>query len=303
MRNTMLIAVIAWAGVAAATRQQPDTEVYLAALSDRLQPAVYGPVVNVSQNDGYDNQPSFTPDGSALLFTSNRDGNQTDIYRYALADRSLAQVTDTPESEYSPLVTPDGVTFSVIQVEADGRQRLWRFNLDGSNPRVVLEHVAPVGYHVWIDRERLALFVLGGQGEPNTLRLADVGTGNATIIEERIGRSLLMRPGHGTVSFISTPADGQWTIKALNPADRTVSVIAPTAEASGGQDMAWDPVTGRVLMARGSGIWAWEQNGGWRLLGDLGGFGLRNITRLAVNPDPDADPATRLAVVAEPVPR
>jgi Tol biopolymer transport system component len=304
MKTTILVlALVGGAAALAPATQQPDTEVYLAAMSSRLIPAVYGPVVNISRNDGYDNQPSFTPDGSAILFTSNRDGAQTDIYRYALADRSVRQLTETPESEYSPLVTPDGVSFSVIRVEADGAQRLWRFNLDGSNPRLVLERVAPVGYHVWIDRSRLALFVLGGQGAPNTLQLADVETGNATIVTERIGRSLLMRPAQGTVSFISTPAEGQWMVQALDPADGVVTTIARTVDERGSQDMAWDPDTGRILMARGAQIWGWQENGGWRLLGNLGGFGLRNITRLAVNPDPDADPARRLVVVAEPAPR
>ena len=41
------------------------------------------------------------------------------------------RVTNTPESEYSPTVTPDGAHISVIRVEADGTQRLWRFTLDG----------------------------------------------------------------------------------------------------------------------------------------------------------------------------
>ena len=50
---------------------------------------------------------AFLPDGSGLLFTSNRDGKQTDIYRYDIASARCHQVTRTPESEYSPLVTPD----------------------------------------------------------------------------------------------------------------------------------------------------------------------------------------------------
>ena len=44
---------------------------------------------------------------------------------------STTRVTNTPESEYSPTVTPDGAHISVIRVEADGTQRLWRFTIDG----------------------------------------------------------------------------------------------------------------------------------------------------------------------------
>jgi hypothetical protein len=38
-------------------------------------------------------------------------------------------------------------------------------------------------------------------------------------------------------------------------------------------------------------------------LGDLGEFGVGRITRLAVNPNPNAETAQRLVVVAEPVSR
>ena len=44
-----------------------------------------GPWINISNSPGYDNQPSFLPDSSAVLFSSNRDGKQTDIYRYDIA--------------------------------------------------------------------------------------------------------------------------------------------------------------------------------------------------------------------------
>src|SRR5215471_16067287 len=64
---------------------------------------------------GYNNQPSFLPDGDSLLYTSIRD-KQADIYRYDLKSRKTTQVTDTAESEFSPTITPDGNYFSVVRV-------------------------------------------------------------------------------------------------------------------------------------------------------------------------------------------
>ena len=202
MRCVILISLAALSGV---QQQPPATEIYLVAWSFDKAKTVVGAVVNISNSPGYDNQPSFLPDGSGILFTSNRDGKQTDIYRYDFAAKSVTQLTHTSEGEYSPLVTPDGKSFSVIRTEADGTQRLWRFDLDGTNPRLVLENVKPVGYHVWIDATHLALFVLGGQGQPSTLQLADTTTGKAEVIDSRIGRSLHRRPGTGTISYVSQP--------------------------------------------------------------------------------------------------
>jgi hypothetical protein len=287
--------------VGVVARQQPDTDVYLVAFDPAGSPAVSGPVTNISSSPGYDNQPSFTPDGSAVLFSSNRDGQQTDIYRYDVVSGVLAQVTRTPESEYSPLVTPDRAGVSVIRVEADGTQRLWQFNLDGTNPRLVLESVKPVGYHVWIDETRLGLFVLGEGREPATLQLADTTGQSAAVIASGIGRSLLMRPGTTTLSFISRPQGRPAVVMAFSPDTRAVTPIVEALE--GSQDCAWDPRTGRLLMARGSTVFGWMPGEtSWRELGDLSSAGLSRITRLAIGPDAGGGPL-KLAVVAEPAAR
>jgi dipeptidyl aminopeptidase/acylaminoacyl peptidase len=289
--------VLVLAVVGRGEQAPPATEVYLAAFDATASPAVTGSLINISNNPGYDDQPSFLPDGSAVLFASNRDGQQTDIYRYEIAARRLVQVTDTVESEYSPLVTPDGGGFSVIQVEADGTQRLWRFDLDGGSPSVVLDDVKPVGYHVWISSTELGLFVLGAAGQPATLQLAETTTGTASVIESNIGRSLLMRPGTGTMSFVSAPRGQAAVVKELNLRTRRAVPLVEALE--GSQDCAWDPVSGQLLMASGTRIFAWSASRPeWRLVADLSSAGIGAITRMAVSPDAAA--ALRLAIVAEP---
>lgn len=300
--GAVAVAVVA---LSAAPRQTPPpaTEVYLAPLTTGATPGFgIGPWINISNNAGYDNQPSFLPDSSGLLFSSNRDGKQTDIYRYDSASKKLSQVTSTPESEYSPTVTPDRRTFSVIRVEADNTQRLWRFDLDGSNPRLVLENVKPVGYHAWIDDTHLALFVLGSGNAPATLQLADTTTGLATVAVTGIGRSILIRPGKGTVSYLAT-GETPRVFKELDPkTGATTTLIAPV---EGSQDCAWLP-DGRLLMARGTAISAWAPGSttwsqffnpaivDWVL--EAVPPPVANITRIAVSPD-----GKWLAFVAEPV--
>ena len=256
-----------------------------------------GAVVNISNSPGYDNQPSILPDGSGVLFTSNRDGKQTDIYRYDFAAKSVTQLTRTSEGEYSPLVTPDGKTFSVIRTEADGTQRLWRFDLDGTNPRLVLENVKPVGYHVWIDATHLALFILGGQGQPSTLQLADTTTGKAEVIDSRIGRSLHRRPGTGTISYISQPMGERWLVKEFDPKTREIRTIVETVDPKG-QDCVWDP-TGRLLMASGSKLFDWSAADGWREVADLSAH-VGAISRIAAYPAGTAGKAPGILIVAEP---
>lgn len=269
----------------------PGTDIYLVEMSaglDSLEGAKPHPV---AVEKGYDNQPSFTPDSRAILFTANRDGKQTDIYEHTRGGGTRATIA-TPESEYSPTVTPDG-GISVIRVESDGTQRLWRFDRDGRNPHVLLANVKPVGYHAWIDGGRLALFVLG---QPATLRLARPGEGPADIVASDIGRSIHKIPGSRSVSFVHREGEGKFVVQQLDPDSKQITTLVEAVAGSADRDSAWTP-DGTLLMTAGTRIFAWKRgDAAWREVYDVKPHGLGNVSRLAVAPD-----AKALAfVVAEP---
>jgi dipeptidyl aminopeptidase/acylaminoacyl peptidase len=292
MPRTLLAALaIAAASVqppAPAPAPPPDTDIFLASFSPRAQPAVSG-AVNITHTPGYDNQPSFTPDGAAILFTSNRGATQTDIYRYTVAGGETTRVTDTPESEYSPTVTPDGAHLSVVRVEADGTQRLWRFTLDGRNPELVLEGVKPVGYHAWCDDHTLALFVLG---QPPTLQLADTRSGKASEAARGILRSIQRIPRSGTISYVDRDEDGSLMVRELDPKSRSATTLVAAVAGAKEADLAWTP-DGRLLMAEKDVLYGWTRDArGWTRLADLGALGIHGATRLAVSPKGD-----RIAIV------
>ena len=246
---------------------------------------------NLTARPGYDNQPAFLPDGSGLWYTAiDLHDGQTDIWRYDLASRSVARVTmSNPESEYSATPLPDGSGISAIRVEADSTQRLWRFDVDGSNAAVLLDEVAPVGYHAWADAGTLVLFVLG---EPATLVVADASSGATNVVAEDIGRSIQPIPGSSDVSFVQRAADGATTITRLTPATGATQPLIEGVE--GGDFHAWAP-NGTLLMANGSSLFAWRpgSEAGWQPVADFARLGL-SITRLAVRPD-----GAQIALVAE----
>jgi dipeptidyl aminopeptidase/acylaminoacyl peptidase len=253
----------------------PGTDIWLA----RLTPSggLEAPV-NATARPGYDNQPSFTPDGAALLYT-RQDGTQTDVWRYDVVARSNRPVIQTPEGEYSPQVTPDGAGISVVRVEADATQRLWRFRRDGTSPTLLLKDVKPVGYHAWGPDGLLALFVLG---DPNSLQVADTRTGRAEVVARRVGRSLHRIPGRETVSVLRIADDGRW-IEELDLRSRRLTRLVRAPE-SGDGDYAWTP-DGAILMAEGATLRRWAPGGDWQAVADLDALGLAGASRLAISPD------------------
>ena len=268
-----------------------DTDVLFAdlAFSPQGTPSI-GTPTNLTQRPDYDNQPQFVPDGSGFWYTINDPQNdQADIWRYDFATAGVTRVTmSSPESEYSATPLPDGSGISVIRVEADSTQRLWRFDLDGANGAVILPNVAPVGYHAWVDESTLVLFVLG---DPATLQRADIQTGLTEVITRNIGRSIQRIPGSDDVSYAQVHEDGTATIMRL-PSERTSP--EPIAEAvSGGDFHAWAP-NGSLLMASGSVVYAWSLSlDEWMPIADFSDLNI-SISRLAISPD-----GTQIAMVAE----
>lgn len=269
----------------------PPPDVYLASLTIDADKVVVGAPLNITDRAGYDNQPGFTTDGSSVFFTSVREDAQADIYRYEIATKRTVRVTTTaPESEYSATQFDGGRAISVIRVERDSTQRLWKIPLDESASSVILERVKPVGYHAWADDHTLALFVLGS---PNTLQLADTRTGKADTITTNIGRSLHRIPRTGRISFVHKVSPTEWWIESLDPVSRQTARLVKMPE--GVEDYAWIS-DGSVVCGNGSTLlrWSGKRGSAWAQIADLSSAGVKGITRLAISPRGD-----RIAFVAE----
>ena len=311
-RSLCRVGMLLLAASSSATAQgAAPTDIHLVPVTMRGSGITLGTPINITARPGYDNQPSFTLDGGAILYTGIRADGQADIYRYDVGSRRTTRVTETPESEYSATVMPGGARISVIRVEADSTQRLWSFDLQGRDPRVVLDAIKPVGYHAWADDSTLALFVLGS---PPTLQVANARTGSAHSVLSGIGRSIHRIPDSEGISFVHKVAPDDWWVKRLDIG--THGTVALTRTLPGSEDHAWLP-DGSMLMARADSLFRWSparpntaaQPGtpardgsaasGWQLVTVFTDPALRRISRLAVSPRGDylalvsAEPAAR----------
>jgi dipeptidyl aminopeptidase/acylaminoacyl peptidase len=287
-----LLALTCFSISASSQSTPPGTDIFIADMSERGGKLQFDKVINITKRQGYDNQPGFLPDGKSLLYTSTREDKQSDIYKYDIEKAATTKTTETAESEYSPTVTPDGKYFSVIRVEADSTQRLWKFPLAGGKPVLVLEKIKPVGYHVWVDEKTLVLFVLG---TPNTLQLVDVPGEKAETIITNIGRSLRKMPGEQSVSFVHKVSADEWIIKALDIKTRKITPIVKTLP--GSEDYVW--LRTAMLMASGAKLFRYNPatDKDWQEVADFSKDGVNQITRLAVSSKGD-----RIAFVASDAP-
>jgi hypothetical protein len=301
----LLVTVLAVA--AAANAQPPATDITILVLDPAADPPAIRETVRVTDRERYDNQPAFLADGS-LLYTAAREDGTTDILRWDPVTGAVATVVGTPQNEYSPTPIPGRDAISVVRDYGNQDQQLWSFPLadapaapstppaaaetgtphgDGE-PRLLLPDVNPVGYHAWIDRQRLLLFVLG---DPPTLRLASVGAGAGEVLATNPGRALARLPGSTRMLFVHKVSDQQWWLTALDVAAgarRRLARMTPPHEdfAVAADGALWTGRGSRLLLLRP------DRDADWVEVADLAAHGIAGITRLAF----DARGA-RLAVV------
>ena len=92
----ILAAIAAGTPLTASVAQgRPSTDIWLVTLQGPGVPKV-GRAENLTQRLGYDNQPSFTPDGRAILYTRIEGDGPSDIFRLDLATRESVNLTRTP---------------------------------------------------------------------------------------------------------------------------------------------------------------------------------------------------------------
>jgi hypothetical protein len=266
------------------------TNIYVADIAEQDGLLEVSVLAEVTRREGYDNQPVFLPDGRTLLYSSRR-GDQVDIYRHDLGSGEGAPVMETPEREYLPFPIPGDDGISVVRVEKSGKQRLWRFDLDGGEPELLLDSPTVLRYYAWAGPGRVV--TVDGDLEPN-LYLVDVEDGSAARILGGAGRSLQPIPGRNAMSFVHKVAENEWWIKELDLETREVRPLVLARP--GSEDHAWTP-DGLLLMGQGSRIFQWRPGPGagwedWEVVVDLSLQGLFGVTRLAVSPE-----GTLLAIV------
>ncbi|MFC2141307.1 TolB family protein [Acidobacteriota bacterium] len=263
---------------------QGSMDIYLIRMKVSGEKYTFSQPVKINPNEGYNNQPSFHPDGGSVLYSS-QSGTNTDIYRYDIESGETSRLTNTPDSEYSPIVMPDGRRFSVIQLvitegPRNGAQPLIAFPLSGGEPELIYEEGEKVGYHAWIAPKTVAMFILGA---PNFLRLVDLEEGSSERIADNIGRSLYKIPDMEAVSFSQSQEGGGEAIMKYDLGSGKTQRIIPMLEGNG--FYAWTPA-GALIMGAGSKMYAMRPgvDSEWQLIGDLDDLGVTNISRLAIGP-------------------
>ena len=292
MTITRTFRALAFAIPATAAAQTPNpTNLWLVELKWTGSKLTAGVPVKLTADNGTNSQPSFSPDGKAVVFSAQRDTGanaRSEIYRIDLATRTETRVTRTPENENSPTVNARGEYVAVRWQPATLFKEFgpWVYNADGTPKAGVLRAPDTTGYYTplpggdyALTRPKAATFTLG-IFDAQSGAIVDVDSGLPALPAQII-------PGERALSYVRIDsANARHEIRRFDLVTRrattlTVTVVGRTAH-------SW--VAGRqtTLMAKGNVLYArGTRERAWRAVAMFDNPELRNATAYVVSPQGD----------------
>lgn len=270
---------------------QLNTEVYLCDFKSEYGGLTIYNFQNISNDSGYDNQPSFASDNKVLFAGNN--GSQTDIALYDISKKTKTWFNKTTKGgEYSPIQIPDSSSkVSAVRLDPDGLQRLYMYDAI-SKENVELIEGLQVAYYDFYNAETVLASVLSGDNLD--LVFSNLKTKKTDTLLRNIGRSIHKVPDSKMMSYTSVNEDKNHEVYLLDIETKESFFVCQLPV--GILDYTWLNDS-QILIGSASKLYIYDTfiNSDWNEVVDLSEYYIKDISRLAVSPD-----GTKLSLVAIP---
>lgn len=271
------------------TFSQSNTEVYVFDIAPAYEGLELLNARNISNNEGYDNQPSFISN-ETLVFAGNNDG-QTDISEYNLTSKLQRWVNQKTEGgEYSPQKFPSNDDVAAVRLDKDGLQRLYRYSSKTGTSSEIIKDLQVAYFAFYNDNKMLATVL---DGDKMDLVLINLVSKTADTLFYNAGRSLQKVPKTNSISYSLVNEEGNLDLYLLDMNSYESFFICELP--IGIQDCVWFNDT-QILVGSGNKLYLYDTLGEaeWTRVASLEEYGIKNITRMAISPN-----EKKLALVAE----
>ncbi|MEJ7759670.1 MAG: hypothetical protein WKF55_08755 [Gemmatimonadaceae bacterium] len=254
---------------------------------------IAGNPVKLTHDDGINSQPSFTPDGRAIVFSATRDTGSTarsEIYRYHFATGRESRVTRTPENENSPTVNSRGEYMALRWVPATLFREYgpWVYAPDGRPRRGVLPGADTTGYYTPVGSGRYIL--TRPKSRTFTVAMFDSAAGAIVDLDSGVPALPAQRiPRNTAISYVVLDsASARHELRRYDLVTRRRTSLGRTVP--GRTTHAWLPNGGTVLMAKGSTLYsrragATGRDTAWSVVATFSTPELRHTSAYAISPD------------------
>ena len=150
------------------------------------RPLAGGAATRLTDHDGRDASPQWSPDGTQILFRRATDG-VSDIWVMNADGTEQVRLTDNGAGNYDPRWSPDGEHL-LFSSNLGGDYDIWIMDADGSDQRPLTDHPADDKYPTWSEDGSYIAFQSSRYGGPTIwLMLADGPDASLLIAEQPTG--------------------------------------------------------------------------------------------------------------------
>ena len=154
--------------------------------------------------------PDLSPDGSRLIFVSNRNG-KAEIWMSDTSGRNLRQITASEAVIAAPHFSPDGSNI-VYFAKEDGNTDIFSISADGGAPKRLTADAAEESLPVWSADGNSIYFMSDRTGEMNIWKMAATGGEAVQITRQGVSQILAALPDG--VLFTKTTDPAVWRVSA-----------------------------------------------------------------------------------------
>lgn len=184
----------------------------------------------LTTDPGRKGEPVWTPDGSRLVYTVTRQGEQPQLYALRPNGRPAQALTTEPGGNHSPAISADGRSLAFVSTR-DGNQEIYVMPVDGGEPRRVTRTGQRDSQPQFLPNGDLIYVVERGKGS-RLVRLAGAEGEAQTVLEtdEPISGLAVSRDGR-RIAYVT----GRLTDPAKGKARLRLFVLSLAAEATPAQ--------------------------------------------------------------------
>ncbi len=257
---------------------QDKTEIFVFDLEPVYEGLQLTNFTNISNNDGYNNQPSFSTN-ETILFAGNKNG-QTDISEYNLINKTQKFINSkTDGSEYSPQKFALKNDVAAVRLDTDGLQRLYQYNYENGTFSELIP-IVQIAYFSFYNNNTMLATVL--DSDQMALVQIDFQSKKVDTILRNVGRSVHKVPKSKSMSYTAVNEDKNLDIFMLDMNNGESFFICQLP--IGVQDYVWLNDT-QILAGSRNKLFMFDTLGpqNWNQVASLEEFGVSNITRMAVS--------------------
>ncbi len=227
-----------------------------------------------------DSSPSWSPDGTRIVFTSGKDEQNSDIYIMNADGSNPTRLTDNPASDRSPSWSPDGQKIA-FSSNKDGNLEIYVMDTDGSNQTRLMDNPANDTDPSWSPDCSRIIFGSNRDGNWEIYSMNADGSNQSRMTDNSVGDGSPSWSPDGTrIVFRSSKDDKQGEIYIMNSDGSSATRL--TDNIAGDAIPSWSPDCSRIIFVS-------NRNGNWEIY-TMNADG-SNQTRLTNEPAADIYPS------------